>query len=88
MQVIFRKDRTTKEIVAFLPECPVNYGNIMSYMHIGQPDEASLSYYHTTEKPTTEEFLPLLGELQKIYDDEDLQVKHKLNYDLLKKSWR
>ena len=88
MQVIFRKDKTTKEIVAFLPECPVNYGNIMSYMHIGQHNEASLKYYHTTEKAYAEEFIPLLGELQKIYDDEDLQVKHRLNYDLLKKSWR
>lgn len=31
MDVLFRKDKNTKEVVAFLPECPVNYGNILCY---------------------------------------------------------
>lgn len=86
MQVIFRKDKATKQIVAFLPECPVNYGNIMSYMHIGQHSEASIEYYHSTERPTKEEFLPLLNELQEIYE-EDIQIRHRLDYDILRKSW-
>lgn len=45
MQVLFRKDKYTNEVIAFLPEIPVNTGMIMSYMHIGQHDEAALSYY-------------------------------------------
>ena len=34
VKVIFRKNGN--DILAFLPEIRVNYGNIMSYMHIGQ----------------------------------------------------
>ena len=49
MQVIFRKDKKTKEIVTFLPEVTVNRYMIMSYMHIGQHSETSLEYYLSTE---------------------------------------
>ena len=36
MDILFRKDRKTNEVVAFIPESTVNYGHILSYMHIGQ----------------------------------------------------
>lgn len=40
VKVIFRKNKNN-DVIAFFPEARVNYGNIMSYMHIGQHDEAS-----------------------------------------------
>lgn len=43
MDILFRKDRKTNEVVAFIPESTVNYGHILSYMHIGQHSEASYS---------------------------------------------
>ena len=88
MDVLFRKDKNTKEIVAFLPECPVNYGNILCYMHIGQHSEATLQYYWDTVKATEEEYRPLLEELENIvYNDDILTVKKRLNYDKLSDAW-
>ena len=87
MQVLFRKDKHTNEIIAFLPEIPVNTGMIMSYIHIGQHDEAALSYYWDTVKVNKEEYNDLYDELCEIYE-EKLQIKHRINYDLLNDSWR
>lgn len=87
MDVIFRKDKKTKEIIAFIPEAIVNYGNILCYVHVGQHSEASLHYYWDTVKATEEEYKPLLKELQVIYNDETLIVKNRLNMDKLRKSW-
>lgn len=69
MQVLFRKDKHTNEIIAFLPEIPVNTGMIMSYMHIGQHDEAALSYYWDTVKAYKEEYNDLYDELCEIYEE-------------------
>jgi hypothetical protein len=87
IKVIFRKT-PAGEIIAFFPEIPVNYGNIMSYMHIGQHGEASRDFYTDTKKATENEYRPLLQELQSIYDDCILEVKQKLYYKDLFKSWK
>lgn len=87
MQVLFRKDKHTNEIIAFLPEIPVNTGMIMSYMHIGQHDEAALSYYWDTVKAYKEEYNDLYDELCEIYE-EKLRIKQRINYDLLRDFWR
>lgn len=87
MQVLFRKDKHTNEIIAFLPEIPVNRGMVMSYMHVGQHDEAALSCYWDTAKANKEEYNDLYNELCEIYE-EKLQIKQRLNYDLLNDSWR
>lgn len=86
MQVIFRKDKKTKEIVAFLPEIPVNRYMIMSYMHVGQHSEACLEYYLSTEVTSEEEYCNLYKELCGIYE-EKLTIRKKLNRNLLEKSW-
>ena len=88
MDILFRKDRKTNEVVAFIPESTVNYGHILSYMHIGQHSEASLQYYWETVKATEEEYKPLLKELKNIYDDEALVIKKRLNMDKLRSMWR
>ena len=87
MKVIFRKDKKTNNVIAFLPEASVNHGNIMSYMHIGQHSEASYDYYNTTIKANENEYLPLFNELNSIYDN-DLQIKQKITYSDLLHSWK
>ena len=91
-KVIFRKVKNPCtgefEVVAFFPEASANYGNILSYMHIGQHGEASIEFYWSTSKVSPEEFKPLLDELKAIYDDVELVVRQKLNYKDLQKAWK
>ena len=88
IKVIFRKDKYN-DVIAFFPEARVNYGNIMSYMHIGQHGEASYEFYLTTCKANENEYTDLFAELRKIYDDCELVVKQKINYnDLRDKAWK
>ena len=86
MKVIFRKTKEG-EIIAFLPEVLCYHGNIMSYMHIGQHSEASLEYYHNTEKASENEYTELLTELTEIYNDQTLEIKQRLYYNDLTKAW-
>lgn len=92
IKVIFRKAKNPYtneyEIVAFFPEIDANYGNILSYMHIGQHSEASVEFYKETSKATREEYKSLLEELTALYDDCELIVKQRLNYKDLYKAWR
>ena len=88
VKVIFRKDKEGS-IIAFLPELRVNHGNIMSYMHIGQHDEASYQFYTETKKADESEYNSLLDELKSIYDDCILVVNQRLRYDdLVYKAWQ
>ena len=88
VKVIFRKNKYN-DVIAFFPEARVNYGNIMSYMHIGQHGEASYEFYLTTRKANKNEYTDLFAELRKIYDDCELVVKQKINYnDLRDKAWK
>ena len=88
VKVIFRKDKYN-DVIAFFPEARVNYGNIMSYMHIGQHDEASLEFYLTTRKANENEYADLFAELRGIYDDCQLVAKQRINYnDLRNKAWK
>lgn len=90
LKVIFRKCKDGGSIIAFLPELPANYGNIESYMHVGQHSEASIEFYRDGTIPAYEEdYKNLLEELESIYYDEDLCVYHRLQYnDLRSKAWR
>lgn len=92
VKVVFRKAKNPYtheyEVIAFFPEIEANYGNILSYMHIGQHSEASLEFYWTTKKATETEYRPLLEELKVRYDDCKLVVRQKVNYKDLHKAWR
>ena len=88
VKVIFRKNKNN-DVIAFFPEARVNYGNIMSYMHIGQHSEASYQFYTETKKADESEYNSLLDELKSIYDDCILVVKQRLCYDdLVNKAWK
>lgn len=86
LKVIFRKTKDG-EIIAFFPEASANFGNILSYMNVGQHGEASHDFYMTTKKATEAEYKTLLKELQSIYNDYILVVKQKLYYNDLIKAW-
>ena len=88
VKVIFRKDKHNN-VIAFFPEARVNYGNIMSYMHIGQHGEASYEFYLTTRNANKNEYTDLFAESRGIYDDSELVVKQRINYnDLRDKAWK
>ena len=88
VKVIFRKNKNN-DVIAFFPEARVNYGNIMSYMHTGQHSEASYEFYLTTRKANKNEYTDLFAELRNIYDDCELVLKQKINYnDLRDKAWK
>ena len=87
VKVIFRKNKDG-EAIAFFPELYVQYGNIMSYMHIGQHGEASLDFYYSTKKANPQEYEPLLNELKVVYDDCILTVRQKLSYKDLLTAWK
>lgn len=92
LKVIFRKAKNPYtheyETVAFFPEIEANYGNILSYMHMGQHGEAGLEFYWTTSRATETEYKPLLEELKAIYDDCELVVKQKIYHNDLRKAWK
>lgn len=88
VKVIFRKDKYN-DVIAFFPGESANYGNIMSYMHIGQHGEASYEFYLTTHKANENEYAALFAELCKMYDDCELIIKQKISYnDLRDKAWK
>ena len=92
VKVIFRKVKSGDfkgDIIAFFPELPATFGNMVCYEHIGQHGEACIDYYYNnTVKVTSEEYKELYRELQRIYDDVILVIKQRLNYDILRKNWQ
>lgn len=96
--VVFRKERKPTEddifygndVTAFIygDGIPVNYGKIMCYQHIGQHGEASLDYYNSLRPASPEEYADLLAELKSIYDDVNLVVRKKIDYNILRDEWR
>lgn len=86
LKVIFRK--ADGEIIAFFPEANANFGNILSYAHLGQHGEATHDFYMTTKKATEEEYKLLLNELKGIYNEYELVVKRKIYYKDLLKAWK
>lgn len=90
VKVLFRKtgSRKQKRIIAFFPEATVNFGNIMSYEHIGQHSEAAYEFYLETKKAKPEEYEELLEELRSVYSDYKLEIKSKLYVPDLQKAWR
>lgn len=78
IKVIFRKDKKTKEVIGFIPQSEVRWGNIMGYAHEGEHFEADLLYYmHNTEKASEEEYQSLFKEMQSRYSNL-LELRQKL----------
>jgi hypothetical protein len=65
-RVIFKVVEKWGDCVAFLLDCPANFGYVLSYMHIGQHGEASLDFFHECRLATEEEYKDLREELESI----------------------
>ena len=63
-RVIFKM--SDGECIAFLLDCPSNYGNVLSYMHVGQHGEASVEFFRECKLATEEEYKDLREELESI----------------------
>lgn len=82
VEVIFKKDKQTGDVVAFFPETlrdgSCNPGMLMSYEHNGQHSEASINYFMECKPCSEYEYASLLTELEQIYDDCKLVVKRRI----------
>ena len=76
MQVIFRKDKKTDEVIAFFPETYKD-GILTCYAHNGQHSTAELTYYWTTIKAKPLEYKELEKELIELYGYQ-LEIKQRL----------
>lgn len=78
--VIFRKDKRTKEIVAFFPTLPGTgfYLTCLCYEHVGQHSVANKGYYdQDTEPALPSEYENLRRELRYDIGYDDLIVRRK-----------
>ena len=75
MQVIFRKDKKTDEVIAFFPETYKD-GTLMCYAHNGQHSTAELPYYWATIKAKPLEYKELEKELIELCGYK-LEIKQK-----------
>ncbi len=67
-KVIFRKWKSTGDIIALFPEEPADVNGLycMSYEHIGQHGSASPDLSHCTDKATERDYSELKRELESI----------------------
>lgn len=83
--VIFRKDKTGKEIVAFFPTIPGSHepDTCSSYATIGQHSSATRRYYTNFTYPALpDEYKDLLEEMISIgYDDLDICTRWTMHFD-------
>ena len=61
---------------------------ITCYQHIGQHGEENLDYYNSLRPASPDEYADLLAELKSIYDDVNLVVRKKIDYNILRNEWR
>jgi hypothetical protein len=85
LTVIYRMIRG--EVAAFLPDLQAGFGEMVTYHHIGQHGEADMGYYYLGRLATEEEYQPLHQELTRIYNDCELVIRKRVNYDKLTKMW-
>lgn len=90
MKIVFRKFKSNNEVIAYFwdKDLPVNRHRVMSYMHIGQHGEASLTYTDCYTVPASpQEYADLLRELTGIYNDVPLEIRARLNHKEIRATW-
>lgn len=82
IKVIFRKVKSGEfkgTIDAVFPDLPATFGRRVVYSHIGQHSEGSLEWYHSrTVKALPNEYKDLYEELEKVYNDCELIIAHRM----------
>ena len=67
MKIIFKKDKETNEIVAFMPyDFQTWQGEFTCYAHVGQHSYSCYDYYRECKPATPEEYKDLKQELESI----------------------
>ncbi len=67
MEIIFKKDKETNEVIAFMPyDFQTWRGEFTCYAHVGQHSCTCDDYYRECKTATEEEYKPLMEELQQI----------------------
>lgn len=80
LKVIFRKENEGN-IIAFMPQLPANFNNMLTFTHNEGHNEASLEYYKKkTKKALQNEYAATLNSIKNIYTDYKIIVREKLNY--------
>jgi hypothetical protein len=80
LTVIFRKYSNGDVIALFPYELENAYGDVLSYMHIGQHSIATYNFViRNTKLATEEEYSDLLNELKGIYDGHKIKVLKRMN---------
>ena len=71
------------DCIAFLPSIEAGWGNLMSYQHIGQHGEASLSFYYDCRSAYPSEYASLKAELESIGYNLDIRKRltKSINHD-------
>lgn len=98
VKVIFRTDKD-KNIFCIMPELSANYGKVVCFCYegegicgtcIGGHMEIDINYAINKLKLATEkEYSKAFEVLKRIYDDCELVVRKKINYDDLRyKAWK
>jgi hypothetical protein len=77
--IIFKKTHDG-EIIAFMPYEPAAYGNMLSYVHMGQHSEASIGFYHECKPAIQDEYDELKNELEN-HCGYNVETKKRINYD-------
>ena len=65
-RVIFKKEKGSTDVIAFLLDVPSNWGNVVCYAHVGQHSEASLGYARECKPAAPAEYADLKRELEVI----------------------
>lgn len=79
MKVVFRKFKEGDVIALFCDSASdCNFGNVMSYQHVGQHGEASRDLGLKLKLATPEEYADLKRELESIYSPEPIIPVNRL----------
>ena len=87
MEIIFKKDRQTNEVIAFMPyDFQTWRGEFTCYTHVGQHSYTCDNYYRKCKAATKKEYEPLMRELKQI--GYNIEVKKRINVNKFRKAYQ
>ena len=87
MEVIFKKDKETNEVIAFMPyDFQTWRGEFTCYTHIGQHSYTDDNYYKSCKLATFEEYKSLKEELE--YIGYNIEVIKRINIKKFRNSYK
>ena len=87
MEIIFKKDKETNEVIAFMPyDFATWQGDFTCYAHVGQHFYSDYGYYRECKPATPEEYKDLKSELESI--GYNVEVKKRINGRKFRKAYQ